>query len=116
MASGEGGHRFPMALETKAGFQFVGQQLKVGRSLEGDELLEEGDDFRRPVWPMVAARKLGGEVRAFPEEAGAEPVKMSAADLEMACGISGVNGTVIELEDDLLEKQVGETLGELRFL
>jgi len=44
-----------MALETEAGFQFVGHQLKIGRLLEGDELLDEGDDFRRPVRPMVAA-------------------------------------------------------------
>ena len=44
-----------MALETEAGFQFVGHQLEVGRLLERDELFDEGDRFRRPVWPMVAA-------------------------------------------------------------
>ena len=55
MGSGEGGHRLPMAFETEAGFQFVGEQLEVGRLLERDELLEEGNDLRRPVWPMVAA-------------------------------------------------------------
>jgi hypothetical protein len=44
-----------MALETEAGFQFVGNQLEVGRLLERDELLEEGDGFRRPVRPMIAA-------------------------------------------------------------
>jgi hypothetical protein len=31
---------------------------------------------------MVASGELGGKVGAFSEEAGAEPVKMSAADLE----------------------------------
>ena len=55
MGSGEDGHRLPMALETKAGFQFVGHQLEIGRLVERDELLEEGDGFRRPVRPMVAA-------------------------------------------------------------
>jgi hypothetical protein len=45
MASGEGGHRLAMALETEAGFQFVGHQLKVGRLLEREELFEEGDGF-----------------------------------------------------------------------
>ena len=30
MGSGEGGHRLSMALETEAGFQFVGHQLEVG--------------------------------------------------------------------------------------
>jgi hypothetical protein len=41
---------------------------------------------------------------------------MSAADLEVTGGISGVNGPIIELVDDLLEKQIGETFGELLFL
>ena len=55
MGSGEGGHRLAMALETEAGFQFVGHQLEIGRLVERDELLDEGDGFRRPVGPMVAA-------------------------------------------------------------
>jgi hypothetical protein len=41
---------------------------------------------------------------------------MSAADLEVTSGISGVNGPLIELMDDLLEKQIGEAFGELLFL
>jgi hypothetical protein len=55
MGSGEGGHRFSMAFETKAGFQFVGYELEVGRLLEREELLEEGNGSRRPGRPMVAA-------------------------------------------------------------
>ena len=55
MGSGEGGHRLAMALETEAGFKFVGHQLEVGRLLERKELLDEGDGLRRPVRPMVAA-------------------------------------------------------------
>ena len=74
MGSGEGGHRFAMAFETQAGLQFVGHELEVGRFLEGEELLEEGDGLRRPVGPMVAAGEPGGEVGAFAEEAGAQPL------------------------------------------
>ena len=55
MGSGKGGHRLPMTFETEAGFQFVRHQLEVGWLLERDELLEEGDHFWRPFWPMVAA-------------------------------------------------------------
>ncbi|HEY3854387.1 MAG TPA: hypothetical protein VGO67_08355 [Verrucomicrobiae bacterium] len=65
---------------------------------------------------MVAAGELGGKVGAFSEEASPESVKMSAADLEVAGGISGVNGPIIELEDDLLDKQVGEPFGDLLIL
>ena len=66
-------------------------------------------------WPMVAARELGGEVGAFPEEAGAKPVKMGAADLELEGGISDVDQPPIELLQDLLEEQVGEAFGDLPF-
>jgi len=105
-----------VAFETEAGFQFVGHELKVGRLLQRQELLEEGDGLGRPVRPMVAARKLGGELRAFLEEACAEPVKVSAADLEVVGGICSVNLTLVELLEDLLEKQVGEAVGDLFFL
>ena len=115
MCSGESGHRLPMAFETEASFQFVGQQLEVGRLLEREELLEENNDFRWPVWPMVAARELGGEVGAFPEKASAKSVKVAAADLELKGGISDVDQPLIELLEDLLEKQVREAFGDLLF-
>ena len=115
MGSGEGGHRLAMALETEAGFQLVGHQLEVGRFLEGEKLLEEGDGLRRPVGPMIAAGELGGEVGAFCEEACAEPVKVGAADLELEGGISEVDQPLIELLEDLLEKQVAEAFGDLLF-
>lgn len=115
MDSGEGGHRLAMALEAEAGFQFVGHQLEIGRFLEGEELLEEGAGFRWPVGPMVAARECGAEGGGFLEETGAQPVKMGATDLEVVGGIRGVNRSRIELTEDLLEKQVGETFGELLF-
>ena len=62
MGSGQGGHRLAMALETEAGFQFAGHELEVGRFLEREELLEEGDGRWRPVRPMVATGELGGKV------------------------------------------------------
>src|ERR1017187_1157356 len=105
-----------MVLETEAGCQVVGHQLEVGRLLEGEKRREEGDGFRRPVRPMITARELGGELGAFPEEAGAQPVKVRVADLEVVGGLSRVNQPFIELTEDLLEKQVGEAFGDLLFL
>ena len=55
MGSGEGGHRLAMALETEAGFQFVGHELEVGGLLERQELLEKDYGLGRPIGPMVAA-------------------------------------------------------------
>ena len=104
-----------MALETQAGFKFIGHQLEVGRLVQREELLDEGNGFGRPVRPMVASGELGGKVGTFSEEAGAEPVKMAAADLELEARISDVDQPLIELLKDLLEKQVGEAFGELLF-
>jgi len=40
---------------------------------------------------------------------------VGAADLQMAAGLGNVNGTVVKLLEDLLEKQVGEAFGDLLF-
>ena len=61
MGSGEGGDRLAMALEAEAGFQFVSHQLEVGRLVQREELLDEGNGFGRPVRPMVAAGKFGDQ-------------------------------------------------------
>ena len=116
MGSSKGGHRLPVAFETKAGFPFVGHKLEVGRFLKRQERFEESDGLRGPLRPMVAAREHGGEPSAFLEAAGAEPVKVSAADLEMVSGLCCVNITLVELPEDLLEKQVGEAFADLLFL
>lgn len=65
---------------------------------------------------MVATREFGGKGGVFLEETGAQPVKMSAADLEVVGAIIGINRPLIELTEDFLEEQVGEAFGELLFL
>ena len=104
-----------MAFETKAGFQFIGHELKIGRLLQRQKLLEEADGCGRPVGPMVAAGEFGGEPGAFLEEASAEPVKVRPADLEVLGGISGINQTLVKLPQDLLEKRLGQAAGDLLF-
>ena len=52
---------------------------------------------------------------AFCEETGAEAVKVGATDLELEGGIRAVDQPLIELLEDLLQKQVGEAFGELFF-
>ncbi len=65
---------------------------------------------------MVTAGELGGEAGAFLEKAGAQPVKVGAADLELASGLRAADQPRAELLEDLLEKQVGEAFGDLLFL
>jgi hypothetical protein len=116
VGSGISGHGLPVTFEAQACFQFIGHKLEIGRFLKGEELLEEGNGLWRPVRPMVAAGELGGELGAVLQPSGAEPVKMGAADLEMAGGIGNVNGSFVKLLEDLLEKQVGKAFGDLFFL
>jgi hypothetical protein len=72
--------------------------------------------FGRPARPMVATRKLGGELGALLEEMGAEPIKMGAANLEVVGDIRSINLTLIELPEDLLKKRVGQAFGDLQLL
>ena len=115
MGPGEGGHRLAMTLEAQTGCQFVSHELEVGRLVQREELLEEGHGLRRPVRPMIASGELGGKVGAFPEEAGAESVKVRATDLELEGSLREVDQPLIELLKDLLEEQIGEARGELLF-
>jgi hypothetical protein len=55
---------------------------------------------------MVATGEVGREPGSLLKETGAEPVKVGAADLEVKAGISGVNMTLVELPQDLLQKRV----------
>ena len=112
---GISGHGLPVAFEAQAGFQFIGYQLEIRRFLKGEELLEEGNGLWWPVRPMVAAGELGRELGTVLQPPGAEPVEVGAADLEMAGGISNVNGSFVKLLEDLLEKEVGEAFGDLLF-
>ena len=112
---GISGHGLPVAFEAQACFQLISHQLEIGRFLKGEELLEEGHGLWRPGRPMVAAGEPGGELGAVLQPPGAEPVKVGAADLEMAGGLGNVNGPLVKLLEDLLEKQVGEAFGDLFF-
>jgi hypothetical protein len=114
--SGKGGHGLAVAFETKASFEFIRHELKIGRFLQRQELFEESDGLGRPFRPMVTAGAFGGEAGAFLEEASAEPVKMGSAHPEVMGSIRGVNLTTIELPEDLQEKQVGQSSGDLFFI
>jgi len=107
----EGGNRLTMALETEAGGQFIGHQLKVGRFLQRDKIFEELAGFRRPIWPVAATREPGAELGTFLEPASAEPVKVCLADLEVLGGFCAVDLPVIKLLEDVLEKGAGQAVG-----
>ena len=104
-----------MALEVEAGRQFIGGQLKVGRLLRGNEILQELDGRRWPVWPMVPAGEFGAESGTLFQPTGAQPVKVRRTDLEVLGGFSAVDLPAIKQLQDMLEKGTGQALGQLFF-
>ena len=81
----------PVALETEACFQFIGHELKVGRFLQRDKILQELAGCWRPIWPVTTPGEPGAERRAVLQPAGAQPVKVRLADLEVLGGFGAVD-------------------------
>jgi hypothetical protein len=101
-----------MALKTETNGQFIGCQLKVGRFLQRDKILEELAGFRRPIWPVAASRELSAEGGTVLQPAGPQPVKVCLADLEASGRFCAVNVSGIKLLQDVLEKGAGEAFGQ----
>lgn len=109
------GDRLAMTLEVEAGRQFIGGQLKVGRLLQGNEILQELDGRRWPVWPMVPTGEFGTESGTLFQPTGAQPVKVRLTDLEVLGGFCAVDLPAIKQLQDMLEKGTGQALSQLFF-
>lgn len=115
MGADKGGDGLTVAYETEAAGQFIGHQLKVGRLLQRNKILEKLSGFRRPVWPVVTPGELGHERRTVLQPVGAQPVKMCLADLEVVGRFGAINQTVVKLLEYELEKWSGQAFGQLFF-
>ena len=96
-----------MPLETEAAGQLIGHELKVGRFLQRDKILEELAGGRWPIRPMAAPGEVGAELSAVAEPARAESVKVRTADLEVVGGFRDVDLPFVKLLEEVLEKGVG---------
>jgi len=96
-----------VALETKADGQFISDQLKIGRLLQRNKILEELPGCRRPIWPMVAGGELGSELGAVFKPTGPQSIQMRAANLEQAGSLGGVDLFFTKALENLLEKGIG---------
>ena len=70
MGADKGGDRLAMPLETKAGGQFIGHQLKIGRFLQRDKIFEKPAGCRWPSWPAAATGEPRTERRTVLQPAG----------------------------------------------
>ena len=115
VCSDKSGDGLTMALETEADFQFIGYELKVRRFLQRDKIFEELARGRWPIWPVAATGEPDAELGAVLEPAGAESIKVCAADLEVVGGFHAVDLPVVKLLEEVLEKGVGQAFGQLFF-
>ena len=115
MSSDKRGDGFAVALEAKADRQFIGGQLKVGRFLERNKILEKAADCWRPIGLMVSAGDLGAEARAAPQPTCAEAIKVGSADLEMVGRVGGVDFPRVKLLENPVQKRRGDAFGQLFF-
>jgi hypothetical protein len=83
--------------------------------LQGDKILEELGGLWRPIGPVASAREGGTELGGVSQPAGAEAIKMGAANLKKLGSFAGVDLLLVKLMKDLLEKGIGEAFGELLF-
>ena len=94
--AGVGRDGFAGALEGEASRQFIGDELVIGRSLEGQEGLEELLHVVGPVGAMVAAGELEAEGGRVLQPGGAQAEEMGAADVEQLRGGVGVEVALVE--------------------
>ena len=98
------GDRLAMTLEVKAEGQFIGGQLKVGRLLQRNKILQKLAGLRWPVWPMVSAGEFGAESGALFQPTSAQAVKVRLTDLEVLGGFLAVDLPAIKQLQDMLKK------------
>lgn len=82
VAAGKDGDGFAVAVEGEAGGEFVGDELVIGRALEGEKGLQELLDSRWPDGAMVAAREAENEGGGVLEPGRAEAKEVSATDVQ----------------------------------
>ena len=103
--AGISGDGFAVALEGEAGGQFIGDELKVGRSLERQEGLEELLDFGRPIGAMVAAGEVEGEGGRLLKPDGSQAKEVSPTDTQELGGGVRVELAAVESVEGLVEER-----------
>ena len=104
VTAGVSGDGFAVALKSKAGGQFVGDELIVGRALERQEAFKELLDFARPSGAMVAAGEVEGEAGRLLKPGGSQAKEVSATDAQELSGGVRVEVATVESIERLVEE------------
>lgn len=105
VSAGVSGDRFAVAYESKAGGQFVGDELIVGRSLERQEGLQELPDLGGPGGAMVATGEVEGEGGGLLQPGGAQTKEVRPTDAQELGGSVRVQVAAVESVERLVEER-----------
>ena len=108
MGANKGGDGLTVAFKSEADFQFIGDELEVGGTLQGDKLFQELRDGLRPIRSVIAARSLGAEARALWKPEGTKSVEMGAADAQLFCSSGRINLALVKLLQDSMNERIGK--------
>ena len=114
-SAGVSGNGLAVALEGKASRQFVGDELVIGRSLEGQESLEELLHVFRPIDTMVAPGEVKAESARVLKPGGAQAEEMGAAEIQKLRGGADVERALVESVQGLQKERQGDALEKLVF-
>lgn len=115
MTTGIGSNGFAVALKGKAGSQFIGDKLVIGRPLQRQEIFQELPDIVRPGGMMVAPREVEGEGGRVSKPSSAQAKEMGATDIEKLGGAVGIELALVEGVQGLQEERQGDALKKLAF-
>ena len=103
------------AFEAIEAEECVGNELKIGWSMEGNEFAEKGNDRGGPGAAIVAAAGCDLKSLAVLEAASSKLVEAGFSYMEKLAGFCDSNATGIELIKSLQNELAWESAGELAF-
>ena len=103
------------AFEPAEPLKLIGYELIVRRTLQGQEAFQKGNGLCWPWSVMAAATGLRGEVVPITEELGSQFVEPGAAHTKVGCRSGSVQGTRVELAENLPDKFGRQAMDELCF-
>jgi hypothetical protein len=115
VTTGIGSDGFAVALKGKAGSQFIGDKLVIGRSLQRQEIFQELPHIVRPSGTMVAPGEVESKGGRVSKPSGAQAKEMGAADIQKLGGAVGIELALVEGVQGLLQERQGDALKQLAF-
>lgn len=106
-------HRRAGSLEGMQPLHFVGDELEIGRTLQGQETREECDDFSGPCLAMVATTGRGLIAGLVLEPFGAKDIEPRPAYVQAGCGAGGVDHAAVEVSQDASNKSWRQAVNKL---